>query len=190
MVILLNVIIILFALALAAIGAWVAIQSRNNQDEAELSKKIERSGSYGVLRHSIREDLKHAKPAMAEIKAWLQQPEQNLSPEQVDNYIQQWQNSLDQVISTVEEGDSEGISTFRILIKDKDKDLCCFLHEDNFITREQIHNHPYLLPPYYPGCSCELTLKQPWDNPSKSGWKSLLPQEDGKYKVPDWRQLA
>lgn len=177
-------------MALAAIGAWIAIQSRNHQDDVETSKKIERSGSYGVLRHSIHEDLKHAKPSLTEIRAWLQEPERQLSSAQIENYLSQWEASLAQVIAVVEEGDREGISTFRILADQEHSPACEFLHEDNFITREQIHNHPYLLPPYYPGCQCKLTLKQPWDNPSKSGWKSLLPQEDGKYSVPNWRQLA
>ena len=65
-----------------------------------------------------------------------------------------------------------------------------FVGEDNFITREQIRNHAEILPPYVLGCDCKLLPKQPWENPSKSGWKAVVPSHGSTYEVPDWRQLA
>lgn len=189
MVILVIVIIIILAVALSAIGAWIVIQGRNEQDHSA-EAPIDRSGSYAVLRHSIRDDLDRVKPSMNELESWLRQPERKLNSEQVKTYLDKWKSDVDATVATVEEGDRERISTFRVLLAPKDRDRCPFLHADNFLTREQIQNHPQLLPPYYPGCDSRLVLKQPWDNPSKAGWKSVIPQDGGSYAVPDWRQLA
>jgi hypothetical protein len=38
--------------------------------------------------------------------------------------------------------------------------------------------------------TCKLLPKQPWENPSKSGWKAVLPTHGSSYDVPDWRQLV
>ena len=65
-----------------------------------------------------------------------------------------------------------------------------FVPEENFITREQIRNHAEILPPYVLGCDCKLLPKLPWENPSKSGWKAVIPNHGNTYDVPDWRQLA
>lgn len=190
MVIGVVVIIIILAVALSAIGAWIVIQGRPEQ-EAPTYAPIDRSGSYAVLRHPVREDLERAKPKEEHLRTWLSASHPQLSSDESDQIIFQWLADLEQSIAIVEEGDKEKVATFRVILSDKDLHLCGgFLTQDNYLTREQILNHPELLPPYYLGCGCKLALKQPWDNPSKSGWKAVLPQHDGRYPIPDWRHLA
>ena len=189
MVIGVVVIIIVLAVALSAIGAWIVIQGKQEQEPPAYAP-IDRSGSFAVLRHPVGEDLERAKPILSEIDAWLNSSQPQLTPGQVSYYLEQWKSDLAQTISIVEEGDREKIATFRVLLSDKDIARCTFLTTDNYLTREQILNHPEILPPYYLGCGCRLALKQPWDNPSKAGWKAVVPHQDGKYHVPDWRTLA
>ena len=90
----------------------------------------------------------------------------------------------------IDEGDKNGTVTYRIELGPKGKNYVHFVDEDNFITREQIRNHAEILPPYVLGCDCKLLPKQPWENPSKSGWKAVVPSHGSTYDVPDWRQLA
>lgn len=189
MVIGVIILIIVLAVALSAIGAWIVIQGRQEQEPPTYAP-IDRSGSYAVLRHPVREDLERCKPSLSELEAWLRAKKPALSDAEVGNLLSQWKSSLEQTISIVEEGDREKVATFRVLLTEKDIPLCKFLTTDNYLTREQILNHPEILPPYYLGCECRLALKQPWDNPSKSGWKAVMPTQDGKYLVPDWRTLA
>ncbi|HSQ43228.1 MAG TPA: hypothetical protein VLM37_13190 [Fibrobacteraceae bacterium] len=183
------VILIIVAVALTAIGAWIVIQGRHEQ-EVPAYAPIDRSGSYAVLRHPVRDDLERAKPSTQEVDAWLSSAHPELPLEGHQHLLEQWRNDMEHTISVVEEGDREKVATFRVIMTDKDLPHCDFLTTDNYLTREQILNHPEILPPYYPGCGCRLALKQPWDNPSKSGWKAVTPQQDGKYRIPDWRFLA
>lgn len=189
MVIAVIVVLIIIAVALTAIGAWIVIQGRQEQEPPAYAP-IDRSGSYAVLRHPVKDDLESKKPSAAEVEVWLRQKQPPLSPEKIQELVQKWKNDLQHTINVIEEGDREKVATFRILLTEKDLPLCQFLTTDNYITREQILNHPEILPPYYLGCDCQVTLKQPWDNPSKSGWKAVTPGPDGKYQVPDWRTLA
>lgn len=189
MVIGVIVLIIILAVALSAIGAWIVIQGKQEQDPPAYAP-IDRSGSYAVLRHPVREDLERSKPSMSELESWLRSNAPHLREPQIAHHLEKWKASMEHSISVVEEGDREKVATFRVILTEKDIPLCKFLTTDNYLTREQILNHPEILPPYYLGCESKLALKQPWDNPSKAGWKAVMPNQEGKYNVPDWRTLA
>ena len=74
--------------------------------------------------------------------------------------------------------------------RDKGKNYCKFVDEDNFITREQIRHHAEILPPYVLGCDCKLMPRHPWETQSMANWKAVIPTHGNSYDVPDWRQLA
>jgi hypothetical protein len=136
-----------------------------------------------------RESLTNVKPSEVSLRSWLETQEQ-LTPEQREDYIRRWNATLEETIRTIDEGDKNGTVTYRIELGPKGKNYVHFVDEDNFITREQIRNHAEILPPYVLGCDCKLLPKQPWENPSKSGWKAVVPSHGSTYEVPDWRQLA
>ena len=178
--------IVLLSIVLAGIGIYVGM---HNSDEKEESKPvIDVSGQYAAIGRPARETLTAVKPSEASIRAWLKT--QNLTPEQRLAYLEQWNNTLEETIRTIDEGDKVGTATYRIVLGPKGKNYCKFVSEENFITREQIRNHAEILPPYVLGCDCKLLPKQPWENPSKSGWKAVIPTHGNSYNVPDWRQLA
>jgi hypothetical protein len=178
--------IVLLSIVLAGIGIYVGTR---NSDEKEQSKPvIDVSGQYAAIGRPARETLTAVKPSEASIRAWLET--QDLTPEQRLSYIEQWNNTLEETIRTIDEGDKNGTATYRIVLGPKGKNYCKFVSEENFITREQIRNHAEILPPYVLGCDCKLLPKQPWENPSKSGWKAVIPTHGNTYSIPDWRQLA
>lgn len=179
--------IIVLSIILAAIGAYVVIHSADEKEEVK--PVIDVSGQYAVVVRPARESLTAVKPSEASLRSWLETQEQ-LTPEQREAYVAQWNATLEETIRTIDEGDKNGTVTYRIVLGAKGKNYCKFVNEENFITREQIRNHAEILPPYVLGCDCMLLPKQPWENPSKSGWKAVVPSHGSSYDVPDWRQLA
>ena len=178
--------IVLLSIVLAGIGIYVG--TRNSDEKEEPKPVIDVSGQYAAIGRPARETLTAVKPSEASLRAWLET--QDLTPEQRQSYIEQWNQTLEETIKTIDEGDKVGTATYRIVIGPKGKNYCKFVSEENFITREQIRNHAEILPPYVLGCDCKLLPKQPWENPSKSGWKAVVPTHGNTYNVPDWRQLA
>lgn len=178
--------IIVLSIILAAIGAYVIIHSSDEKDEPK--QVIDVSGQYAVVVRPARESLEAVKPSDASLRSWLDT--QNMAPEQRDALIAQWHRTMEETIKTIDEGDRTGTATYRIVLGPKGRNYCKFVNEENFITREQIRNHAEILPPYVLGCDCKLLPKQPWENPSKSGWKAVVPSRGSSYDVPDWRQLA
>ena len=178
--------IIVLSIILAAIGAYVIIHSSDEKDEPK--EVIDVTGQYAVVVRPARESLEAVKPSDASLRSWLET--QDLTPDQRESLIAQWHMTMEETIKVIDEGDRNGTATYRIVLGPKGKNYCKFVNEENFITREQIRNHAEILPPYVLGCDCKVLPKQPWENPSKSGWKAVIPSHGSSYDVPDWRQLA
>lgn len=178
--------IIVLSIILAAIGAYVVIHSSDEKDEPK--RVIDVSGQYAVVVRPARESLMAVKPSEASLRSWLDS--KGISQDSKEALIAKWNASLEETIRTVDEGDKNGTATYRIELGPKGRNYCKFVSDENFITREQIRNHAEILPPYVLGCDCRLLPKQPWENPSKSGWKAVVPAHGNTYDVPDWRQLA
>ena len=178
--------IIVLSIILAAVGAYVIIHSSDEKDEPK--QVIDVSGQYAVVIRPARESLNAVKPSEASLRSWLDS--QNVDAAQKEAFVNQWNASLEETIRTIDEGDRNGTATYRIELGPKGRNYVKFVHEENFITREQIRNHAEILPPYVLGCDCRLLPKQPWENPSKSGWKAVVPSHGNNYDIPDWRQFA
>ena len=178
--------IIVLSVILAAIGAYVIIHSSDEKDEPK--RVIDVSGQYAVVVRPARESLNAVKPSEASLRSWLDT--QDLPAEKKEELLSRWNATMEETIRTIDEGDKNGTATYRIELGPKGKQYVKFVSDENFITREQIRNHAEILPPYCLGCDCKLLPKQPWENPSKSGWKAVVPSHGSHYDVPDWRQLA
>jgi hypothetical protein len=187
MVIAIVAAILLVVIILACIGAYIVVHSSNKEKEKEGISKIAVSGKYAAAMCSAADLLAEKKPGKKEIEEWLASNCQD--EKQRSEFIKNWQDSINKTIKTINEGDSNGVTTYRIEFGPKDKEVCPFLHQEHFITREQINRHAELLPPYYFGSDSVVVPKLPWDNADGTGWKSVVPK-DGQYEVPDWRQMA
>ncbi len=184
-VILIVITIVLLSVILAAIGAYVVIHSSESKEPTV--PPIDVSGQYAVVVKPARLSMESVKPTIADLKNWL--ATQNLSESEQERLLNNWRKTEEETIRTIDEGDKNGTVTYRIELGPKGRTYCSFLSDDNFITREQIRNHAELLPPYVFGCDCRLLPKLPWENPGKAGWKAIIP-DNGKYLVPNWRQIV
>jgi len=185
MVIAIVAAIMLVVIVLACIGAYIIVHNSNKEKES--ISKIAVSGKYAVARSSAEDLLAEKKPSKKEIEEWLTSNCPN--EKQRNELIKSWQDSINKTIKTINEGDSSGVTAYRIEFGPKDKNVCPFLHQDHYITREQINRNAELLPPYYLGSDSVVVPKLPWDNSDGTSWKSVVPK-DGQYEVPNWRQMA
>ncbi len=184
-IVLIIIAIVLLSLILTVIGAYVVVHSSN--DKEKTPAVIDVSGQYAVLIRPARESMELVKPKAEEVRAFLET--QNLTPEERKDLLAKWIKSYEETIRIIDEGDKNGTVTYRVVFGSNCRELCKFMSDDNYITREQIRNHAEILPPYTLGCDCRLVPKLPWENPGKSGWKPVVPV-NGIYPVPDWRRIA
>ena len=173
---------------LAGIGFYMVVHKSNRERDTEELSKIALSGKYSATLRPVVDSLAEKKPNFTELQAWLNT--QSIDENVKDKYLVEWQKSMNLNIKTISDGDLNGVTTYRIELGPKDKSLCKFLHPDHFITRDQINRNAEILPPYYLGSDSVVVPKLPWDNTDASGgWKAIVPV-DGKYEVPDWRQVV
>jgi len=188
LVIIIIVAILLLTAILAGIGVYISVHKSNKEKETEEISKIAVSGKYSVALRPIADSFAEKKPTIAEIEEWLNS--QGIGQEQKKKLLEDWQQSINQSIKTINEGDINGVTTYRIALGPKDKNICHFLHPDHFITREQISRSAEILPPYCLGSDSSVVPKHPWEkNDGSNGWKAVLPK-DGKYDVLEWRQIV
>jgi len=186
MVIAIVAAILLVVIILACIGAYIIVHNSNKEKETEGLSKIAVSGKYAAAMIPAASLLAEKKPKKKEIEEWLSS---NCPDEKQRNeLIKNWEDSINKTIKTINEGDANGVSTYRVEFGPKDQKLCPFLHQDHFITREQINKYAELLPPYYFGSDSVVVPKLPWDNADGTGWKAVTPRE-GQYEIPNWRQI-
>jgi hypothetical protein len=188
LVIVVVVAILLLTMILAGIGVYILVHKSNKEKETEEISKIALSGKYSAALRPVAQSLAEKKPGRAELEEWLNS--QGIGEEQKNEYLEDWQKTIDKNIKTVNEGDMNGVTTYRIALGPKDKSICHFLHPDHFITREQINRNAEILPPYCLGSDSVVVPKHPWEkNDGSDGWKAVLPK-DGRYDMPDWRQIV
>jgi len=188
MVVAIVIAILLLTVVLSGIGAYIVIRGSNSEKEKEEFLKIAVSGKYAAVLRPVADSLAEKKPSKAEIEEWLNS--QGTSAEQKTKLMEDWQNSLDETIKTINEGDVNGVTTYRIDLGPKDKNLCGFLHKGHFLTRDQINRNAEILPPYCLGSDSKVVPKHAWDNTDETGgWKSVVPK-DGDYGVPAWQQMV
>lgn len=178
--------ILLLTIVLAGIGFYIVVHKSNKEKETAELEKIALSGKYSVALRPAAESLAEKKPSTAELEEWLNS--QGICEEQKNKLLEEWKNSIEKTIKTVNDGDINGVTAYKVAIGKKDSEICAFLHVDNFITRNQISNNAEILPPYCLGSDSVVVPKQPWDKDA-GGWQSVVPK-DGTYEVPDWRQIV
>lgn len=185
----LFLIILIIILILVAVGFGASIVIGDKSSEEDPRTKVEKSGKYNVNVRPLREELGKVKPTAEKIRSFLEENHSHLGSEKIEELTVRWNQSLDETIAVVEEGYEQDVQTFRYVFTEADKKVCTFLDNGNYITREQIYNHPELLPPFYVGCQVKLVSKEAWEAGDGGGWMPITPRE-GKYPIPDWRQLA
>jgi hypothetical protein len=184
---------ILLVLVLIVLGAGVAMFLKGragDRQSQEDSSPIYASGVYSLIRRSPRKELQEREPPLEEVQAVLAAPAGKAANGSAEQYLDEWRRVANISISNIEKGDREGIQTYKYQVPAKCQSTCAMFGGDAYVTREQIHNHVQLIPPFHLGCGVQLATKEAWNAANENtAWTPILPV-NGKYQTPDWRSVV
>ncbi len=173
-------ILILVSLFLA--GLYVALQKKNEDEEQ--TPQIHHSGVYR-LRRSPREALIAVKPSEKDLQDHL--ATQAMPARESQALIDLWRDQTEANLRIIEEADIKEIRTFQYEIPANQTEALKAFPVGTYVTRDQLGAHAELIPPFHLGCKAVLTPRNAWEG---GEWKPLLPASEGRYHVPDWRNLV
>jgi hypothetical protein len=151
------------------------------------SSPIYASGVYSLIRRSPRKELQEREPPLEEVQTVLSSAQAAAANGSAQQYLDEWRRMANISINNIEKGDREGIQTYRYQVPAKCQRTCAMFGGDAYVTREQIHNHVQLIPPFHLGCGVQLVTKEAWSAGNENAaWTPILPV-NGKYQTPDWR---
>lgn len=187
---------ILFILIIVLIAIKYSIVSPKGDDLAEDQSIIHTSGIYSIVRKSPREDILSRKPSEQEIRQYLYGKnvdilKNKLTNADKDELLKHWHKFLDNSIKVIEEGDLKGLEFYYYSFNGKDTICDSVIDPGNFITRQDIYDHPELIPPFHLGCNCIIKCHHGVEltkDTSELGMGPFL--TDGRVpKLPEWKSI-
>ncbi len=192
---------ILVSLILFGILILVAISVSFNKKETseEPNPLLHQSGIYSIVRKTPRDHLRDVKPSTEEIRKYLEKinvnnidlGNNNLTTSEIDTYVREWDESLDRNIDLIEQGDSDGISFYYYDFIPEYCEVCAgYLKKGQFVTREEIYQHPHIIPPFHIGCTCTLVAHhgETLQETTEIGMVPLFKNEIAP-RLPEWRMI-
>lgn len=179
----------IFAVLLVA-GIVTALQrNRQRVQSGGEAPPMYASGVFSLIRKSPRDQVMARKPDVS-VVATLLGP-QGGGEGRAAVYLEEWQRIADLCIHNVEQGDREGVQTYRYEVPARCGATCKAVGGDTYVTREQLHKNAELIPPFHLGCGCVIVAKGAWQGGAGAGgnWAPLLPL-NGAYPLPDWRTVV
>jgi hypothetical protein len=186
---------IIFFLILILIAIHFSITNRQSE-ETDKKSIIRKSGIYSIIRKSPIDELLYFKPSEKEIEQYLNSKnvdiqKLNLTESEKDTLTRLWIKSLENSILEIKEGDNKGLEFYYYDFTNTDKICNQFIEKGNFITRQDIYQHPKLIPPFHLGCTCVLRCHHGnetlWET-SESGIRPFL-NEGEIPSFPDWKSI-
>lgn len=181
---------VVFIVFLVIAALYVSMQKKDVEDEGKMPV-IHTSGIYSVIRKSPRENVFTKKPGEEEMKSFLKGLEKDsagapLSDPDREALRKHFFVGLEKHLAMIEDGDRRGVQRFLFRVPPRDK-ACAHLSGDRyFITREDIYRHPELIPPFFPGCGCELFSEAEWKSAMEIEHFTLGAEE--RFTLPSWKQ--
>jgi hypothetical protein len=191
-------ILALVGIALLLIAMLVAVRIGMNKakNEQELpSQMIHGSGIYSIIRRSPRDNIGDFKPSQEEIRKYLNDKNVNISTVssgQRDLVLSKWNEQMEANINEIENGDKEGIEFYYFDFKWNDPVCAKIISKGRFVTREQIFEHPKIIPPFHLGCGCQLCKYQGKDKLRETTEIGMLPllRNGEMVSLPEWKELV
>jgi hypothetical protein len=191
-------ILALVGIALLLIAMLVAVRIGMNKakNEQELpSPMIHGSGIYSIIRKSPRDNIGDFKPSQEEIRKYLNDKNVNISTVssvQRDLVLSKWNEQMEANINEIENGDKEGIEFYYFDFKWNDPVCAKIISKGRFVTREQIFEHPKIIPPFHLGCGCQLCKYQGKDKLRETTEIGMLPllRNGEMVPLPEWKELV
>lgn len=171
----------------AALSMFLKRQGGGDRQSNDDSSPIYASGVYSLIRRSPRKELQEREPPSEEVQSVLSSEQAAAANGSAQQYLDEWRRQANLSINNIEKGDREGIQTYRYQVPAKCQRTCVMFGGDAYVTREQLHNHVQLIPPFHLGCGVQLVTKEAWSAGNENAaWTPILPV-NGKYLTPDWR---
>ena len=191
-------------LALTGVGLLlvvmlIAVRIGINKEKIEqdsLKPVIHASGIYSIIRKSPRESISDYKPSQEEILKYFSNKNVNttsLSLSEADKsmLIKRWNSQMESNISEIEKGDEKGVEFYYYKYLWDDPVCGKYISKGRFVTREEIFQHPNIIPPFHLGCGCQLKQYQGKEKLHDTTEIGMLPlfREGASPPLPDWKEI-
>lgn len=181
------VFIVLVVIVLVLLASYIIVDSEREKSLKKV-RTIETSGVYSLIRESPAKRIRHVKPTREEVNTWLSESFPNMDSQERRSLVDEYFDIEERNIRVITVADKNSVETFGYQLSPKAAELCKLIKPETYITREMIHNHPELIPPFFVGDQSRIVAKESWVGELKTKWEPLLPK-GGNYGVPDWRYL-
>jgi hypothetical protein len=191
-------------LALTGIGLLLVVMlvavrigiNKEKIEEDNLKPVIHASGIYSIIRKSPRESISDYKPSQEEILKYFSSKNVNttsssLSEADKSTLIKRWNNQMEANISEIEKGDEKGVEFYYYQYLWNDPVCSKYIPKGRFVTREEIFQHPNIIPPFHLGCGCKLKQYQGKEKLHDTTEIGMLPlfREGVPPPLPDWKEI-
>jgi hypothetical protein len=176
------------------IAVRIGMNKAKNEEEMQ-SPIIHGSGIYSIIRRSPRDNIGDFKPSQEEIRKYLNDKNVNskgISSAHREVLFSKWNEQMESNISEIENGDKEGIEFYYFDFKWDDPVCDKIISKGRFVTREQIFEHPKIIPPFHLGCGCQLRKYQGKEKLRETTEIGILPllRNGRMVPLPEWKEIV
>lgn len=190
-------IIAIVALAIALVVAFsIGLKSSSKAEKEAEIPAILNSGIYSVVRRSPKESIHRHKPSAEQIVEHLASQSTDaagtvLSDELRNRIAGRFDVHLKESIAEIESGDQAGVEFYYYDYAQDDEICAPFVSQGKFVTREELHKFPVIIPPLHLGCKARLCRYHGSENLRKTTELNMLPlfHSDVPPPLPDWKQI-
>lgn len=188
-----NLLLIVFGIVLLLVIIVYLIYVAIKKEEPEEQRPvIHTSGIYSVVRRSPRGMLHPAKPTQEEVVAHLASSSNDISGKALTNedrqaLAEEWKNALDHNVTVIENGDKKGLEIYFYKCQVGCSQNKSLRENDQYVTREELYQHPELIPPLHIGCQCTLVPDQEWKTGGHQDTQSMPLLHEAAFQTPDWK---
>jgi hypothetical protein len=182
---------IVILLGFLVIAIYVAMHRERSTAAALSDPILHKSGIYSIVRKSPSANMAQYKPSESEIISYLASQAQ-LSETARLELATRFRENLASCIAEVETGDREGAEFYYYTFRDDDPVCARYIKKGRFVTREEIFQHPQILPPFHLGCSCQIKAYKGSENLQRTTELNMFPffKDATVPELPDWKTIG
>jgi len=176
---------ILVLVVLVLITITIGFSKEDANPDPERGRIIRGSGVYSVVRESPRESVMALWPKEEDWPDLVADGEDINGIPLTDNgraaLLKHLRTQIEANLQTIENGDREGVAFYYYDFLDAPCPVCKnFIQKGNFVTREEIYNHPEIIPPLHIGCACVLSAHRGIENLRETTITGMVPFFESK----------
>lgn len=185
-------VIILILIAIKAVGNKEGLGENGT---IAPSPEIHSSGIYSIVKKEPRERTYAFKPPFEDITQYLDNLNEDiegvvLSSEDKKEIMEHWERSLNENVSQIEMGDKDGVEFYYYDFLPSVCPVCRkYFQKGRYVTREDIYNYPFIVPPLHLGCTTKLIPHHGSDNIRETTALGMFPliKNNTLPPLPEWK---